>query len=187
MAFIAPLLVLLALAHTGVAQEVAGPRCACDKFATHSFSTLRRQACPRPEGSPTRDWCWDGKCSGDALLLGERTLGLPGKGPGTKTVPAEVGPKYRSQAKCEAAGFVWTPSKCYHEDHPTEPLTRECMHPGTSSIVHAGAHTCAITSDGGFLDCWGGGNCATACADMISHYFGMAVPANVAGAGAGAA
>ena len=165
------------------AQEI-GPRCFCDKYATHSFSTLRRTACNRPEGAPTRDWCWEGKCSGDSLLLGERTLGRPGEGPGTKTVPAEVGPKYRSEAACAAAGFVWTPQKCYHEDHPTEPLKRECMHPGTSSIVHAGAHTCAIHTDGSVLDCWGGGDCAAACADMVQEYFKMAVPAGGGGAAA---
>ena len=124
----AAILFLLALLVSGVvAQDVIGPRCMCDKYATHSFSTLRRQACVRPEGSPSRDWCWEGKCSGDSLLLGERTLGLADKGPGTKTVPAEVGPKYRNQLACETAGFIWEPAKCFHEDHPTEPLPVEIL------------------------------------------------------------
>ena len=58
------------------------------------------------------------------------------------------------------------------------------MHPGTSSIVHAGMHTCAITSDGGFLDCWGGGDCVAACTEMLAKYFGMTPPAGGAAAAA---
>ena len=174
MAFITFLVLGLALV-----QAQTDP-CACDLFSTHQFNTLREGSCPvGAVGKTARKTCVFGSCSGSNLVTSTRTVGLQGKGPGVKTLAAQMSPTYRSQPACEAAGFVWTPAKCFADavrlDRGVVSPPKTKCNTGTSMLVHAGQHgqhTCALSRDG-VLDCWGGGDCVVACQGVLTEFFGI--------------